>query len=40
MITGFGNSLNLRRVFEGNLHLTPTEYRERFGPRSLAQIDR
>ena len=28
--TGFGNSLNLRRVFERNLQLTPTEYRERF----------
>ena len=40
MITGFGNSLNLRRVFERNLHLTPTEYRERFGLRRLAQIDR
>jgi transcriptional regulator GlxA family with amidase domain len=28
--TGFGNSLNLRRVFERNLQLTPMEYRERF----------
>jgi len=28
--TGFANSLNLRRVFERNLQLTPTEYRERF----------
>jgi len=28
--TGFGNSLNLRRVFERNLQLTPTEYRKRF----------
>jgi transcriptional regulator GlxA family with amidase domain len=28
--TGFGNSLNLRRVFERNLQLTPTEYRQRF----------
>jgi transcriptional regulator GlxA family with amidase domain len=36
MTTGFGNSLNLRRVFERNLHLTPTEYRERFGSRILA----
>jgi transcriptional regulator GlxA family with amidase domain len=34
--TGFGNSLNLRRVFERNLHLTPTEYRERFSSRILA----
>jgi transcriptional regulator GlxA family with amidase domain len=40
MTTGFGNGLNLRRVFERNLHLTPTEYRERFGSRILAQIDR
>lgn len=28
--TGFINSLNLRRVFERNLQLTPTQYRERF----------
>jgi transcriptional regulator GlxA family with amidase domain len=34
--TGFGNSLNLRRVFERNLQLTPTEYRERFCSRVLA----
>jgi transcriptional regulator GlxA family with amidase domain len=34
--TGFGNSLNLRRVFERNLQLTPTEYRERFCSRILA----
>ena len=40
MITGFGNGLNLRRVFERNLHLSPTEYRERFCSRTLAQIDR
>ncbi|MCG8709379.1 helix-turn-helix domain-containing protein [Brenneria sp. 4F2] len=33
---GFGNGLNLRRVFERNLHLTPTEYRERFHARHLA----
>jgi transcriptional regulator GlxA family with amidase domain len=39
MTTGFGNGLNLRRV-ERNLHITPTEYRERFGPRILAHIDR
>jgi transcriptional regulator GlxA family with amidase domain len=29
-ISGFGNGLNLRRVFEKNLQLTPSEYRERF----------
>lgn len=34
--TGFGTSLNLRRVFERNLHLTPTEYRERFHSRKMA----
>jgi transcriptional regulator GlxA family with amidase domain len=34
--TGFGNSLNLRRVFERNLQLNPTEYRERFCSRILA----
>jgi transcriptional regulator GlxA family with amidase domain len=28
--TGFGNGLNLRRVFERNLQITPSEYRERF----------
>ena len=28
--TGFINSLNLRRVFERKLQLTPSEYRERF----------
>jgi len=33
--TGFGNSLNLRRVFERNLQLTPTEYRHRFGARDI-----
>lgn len=36
LATGFGNSLNLRRVFERNLQLTPTEYRERFCCRELA----
>jgi transcriptional regulator GlxA family with amidase domain len=30
LATGFGNGLNLRRVFERNLQLTPTEYRDRF----------
>jgi len=34
--TGFGGGLNLRRVFERNLQLTPKEYRERFCPRTLA----
>ncbi len=34
--TGFGNGLNLRRVFERNLKITPTEYRERFCSRSMA----
>lgn len=33
--TGFINSLNLRRVFERNLQLTPTEYRERFSSCEL-----
>ncbi|WP_192456989.1 GlxA family transcriptional regulator [Musicola keenii] len=28
--TGFGNSINLRRIFEKQLHLTPGEYRQRF----------
>lgn len=35
-ITGFGTSQNLRRVFERNLHVTPTEYRERFHSRNMA----
>lgn len=35
-LTGFGSGLNLRRVFERNLQLTPTEYRERFCSRTLA----
>lgn len=34
--SGFGNALNLRRVFERHLQLTPTEYRERFHSRILA----
>jgi transcriptional regulator GlxA family with amidase domain len=34
--TGFGNSLNLRRVFERNLQLTPSDYRERFCARNMA----
>ncbi|CAI0731043.1 GlxA family transcriptional regulator [Serratia proteamaculans] len=36
LTSGFGNSLNLRRVFERHLQLTPTEYRERFHARTLA----
>lgn len=36
LATGFGNGLNLRRVFERNLQLTPSEYRERFAARELA----
>lgn len=36
LATGFGSSLNLRRVFERHLQLTPTEYRERFCSRELA----
>ena len=35
-VTGFINSLNLRRVFERNLQLTPSEYRERFCSFELA----
>jgi transcriptional regulator GlxA family with amidase domain len=34
--TGFINSLNLRRVFERKLQLTPSEYRERFCSCELA----
>lgn len=34
--TGFGNSLNLRRVFERNLQLTPSDYRERFHARIMS----
>ncbi|MCL2892599.1 GlxA family transcriptional regulator [Brenneria tiliae] len=33
--SGFGSALNLRRVFERNLQLTPTEYRERFHARQF-----
>lgn len=35
-VTGFGNGLNLRRVFERNLQLTPSDYRERFAARNMA----
>lgn len=34
--TGFANSLNLRRVFERKLQLTPSEYRERFCCANMA----
>ncbi|EPF16189.1 MULTISPECIES: GlxA family transcriptional regulator [Cedecea] len=33
---GFGSAINLRRVFERHLHLTPGEYRERFHCRRMA----
>lgn len=35
-LSGFGTSINLRRVFEKQLHLTPTEYRQRFHCRRMA----
>ncbi|MCE0491346.1 helix-turn-helix domain-containing protein [Pantoea sp. Mb-10] len=34
--TGFATSINLRRCFERQLHLTPGEYRQRFTRRKLA----
>lgn len=34
--TGFGSSINLRRLFEKQLNLTPGEYRERFHCRKMA----
>ena len=34
--SGFGTSLNLRRVFEKRLQLTPTQYRDRFRCRRMA----
>lgn len=34
--TGFGGSINLRRLFEKQLHLTPGEYRQRFHCRKMA----
>ena len=34
--SGFGSSINLRRVFEKQLHLTPGEYRPRFYCRKMA----
>lgn len=36
MATGFGSSINLRRSFERQLHLTPGEYRQRFHCRKMA----
>lgn len=33
---GFGNGLNLRRVFERNMQVNPSEYRDRFHSTSLA----
>ena len=34
--TGFSSSINLRRLFEKQLHLTPGEYRQRFHCRKMA----
>lgn len=31
-LTGFQSSLTLRRTFERHLHITPSEYRQRFAP--------
>lgn len=36
VLTGFGSSINLRRLFERQLHLTPGEYRQRFHCRKMA----
>ena len=33
---GFGNSLTLRRVFEKNLQISPSEYRSRFCSMQMA----
>jgi len=35
-LCGFGSALNLRRVMERNLHVTPGEYRQRFAMRTMA----
>ncbi|VTT28097.1 transcriptional regulator [Klebsiella pneumoniae] len=35
-LCGFGSALNLRRVMERNLHVTPGEYRQRFAMRIMA----
>lgn len=37
---GFGNGLSLRRVFEKNLGVTPSEYRSRFHSLEMAESDR
>ena len=34
--TGLGSAINLRRIFEKQLHLTPGEYRQRFHCRKMA----
>lgn len=34
--TGFGSSINLRRIFEKQLQLTPGEYRQRFHSHKMA----
>lgn len=36
LATGFGNGLNLRRVFERALQLSPSEYRKRFAASVMA----
>lgn len=36
LVSGFGSSINLRRRFERQLHLTPGEYRQRFYSRKMA----
>ena len=35
-LCGFGNALNLRRVMERSLHVTPGEYRQRFAMRNMS----
>ncbi|SHO58642.1 GlxA family transcriptional regulator [Vibrio quintilis] len=37
--TGLGSGINLRRVFERHLQLTPSEYRERFHSLNTASAD-
>ena len=34
--SGLGSAINLRRIFEKQLHLTPGEYRQRFHCRKMA----
>lgn len=36
VVCGFGSALNLRRVFERQLGVAPSDYRERFGSRRMA----